>query len=87
MPHITNYSIYNKSLSIIQELYGEKAEFRPGQYEAIEATMTKKRTLVVQRTGWGKSLVYFVCTKLMRENRKGMTMVVSPLLVLMPNIR
>ena len=47
--------------------------------------MTQNRTLVVQRTGWGKSLVYFICTKLMREQKRGVTMVVSPLLVLMEN--
>lgn len=47
--------------------------------------MTQKRTLVVQKTGWGKSLVYFVCTKLMRKQNRGVTMVVSPLLVLMEN--
>ena len=56
-----------------------------GQYEAIEATMTKRRTLVVPRTGWGKSLVYFICTKLMRSEHRGVTLVVSPLLVLMEN--
>ena len=80
-----NSDILAKSTSIIQSLYGPNASFRDGQYEAIEATMTQNRTLVVQRTGWGKSLVYFVCTKLMREQNRGVTMVVSPLLVLMEN--
>lgn len=82
---INDYSIYEKSLEIIKQLFGENATFREGQYEAIEATMTKKRTLVVQRTGWGKSLVYFACTKMMREKGHGVTFVVSPLLVLMKN--
>jgi len=82
---IQNNQIFARASVIIKSLYGEKAEFREGQYEAIEATMTKHRTLVVQRTGWGKSLVYFVCTKLMREHEKGVTMVVSPLLSLMQN--
>ncbi len=77
--------IYARALKIIRKLYGENASFREGQYEAIEATMTKKRTLVVQKTGWGKSLVYFACTKIMREDKRGVTMVVSPLLVLMQN--
>lgn len=77
--------IYEKATEIIRQLYGPGAEFRDGQYEAIEAAMTRKRVLVVQRTGWGKSLVYFVCTKLMRMEHKGVTMVVSPLLVLMEN--
>ena len=80
-----NPEIHAKATAIIKSLYGANASFRDGQYEAIEATMTQKRTLVVQRTGWGKSLVYFVCTKLMREQGKGVTMVVSPLLVLMQN--
>lgn len=82
---IGNEDIYNKSASILKDLYGEAASFRDGQYEAIEATMTHKRTLVVQKTGWGKSLVYFICTKLMRMQNKGVTVVVSPLLVLMQN--
>ena len=80
-----NPDIFAKSTAIIKSLYGPNASFRDGQYEAIEATMTQNRTLVVQRTGWGKSLVYFVCTKLMREQDRGVTMVVSPLLVLMEN--
>lgn len=80
-----NPEIHGKAKAIIKSLYGSDASFRDGQYEAIEATMTQKRTLVVQRTGWGKSLVYFVCTKLMRERGRGVTMVVSPLLVLMQN--
>ena len=82
---VTNPLIYEQADQIIKELYGPHAMFRYGQYEAIEATMTKKRVLVVQRTGWGKSLVYFVCTKLMRQDHKGVTIVVSPLLVLMEN--
>lgn len=77
--------IYAKSTEIIKAIYGPNASFRDGQYEAIKATMTHNRTLVVQRTGWGKSLVYFVCTKLIREQKRGVTMVVSPLLVLMEN--
>ena len=82
---ITKPFIYEQADQIIKGLYGQDAKFRDGQYEAIEATMTRKRVLVVQRTGWGKSLVYFVCTKLMRKENKGVTMVVSPLLVLMEN--
>ena len=80
-----NLEIYAKASSILSSLYGLDASFRDGQYEAIEATMTKKRTLVVQRTGWGKSLVYFTCTKLLRNMGRGVTMVVSPLLILMEN--
>ena len=82
---ITEPTVYEQSEKIIKQLYGANARFRDGQYEAIEAVMTKKRVLVVQRTGWGKSLVYFVCTKLMRQKNRGVTLVVSPLLVLMDN--
>lgn len=85
MSTIHQPAIYGKANSVLKSLYGSGASFREGQYEAIEATMTKKRTLVVQRTGWGKSLVYFTCTKLLRSMESGMTMVVSPLLVLMEN--
>ena len=85
MDTVYNQEIYNKAKAILSSLYGLDAEFRDGQYEAIEATMTKKRTLVVQRTGWGKSLVYFTCTKLLRSMNCGVTLVVSPLLILMEN--
>ena len=78
-------ALYKNALAIIHTLYGKDAAFREGQYEAIEATLTHHRTLVVQKTGWGKSLVYFVCTKLLRNRGQGVTMVVSPLLVLMEN--
>lgn len=74
-----------ESEEILKSLYGENAVFREGQFEAIEATLKNKRTLVVQRTGWGKSLVYFTVTKLNRIHNKGLTIVVSPLLVLMQN--
>lgn len=77
--------LYSKALGIIRSAYGEGAEFREGQYEAIESTLTHHRTLVVQKTGWGKSLVYFVCTKFLRESGHGVTFVVSPLLALMEN--
>lgn len=82
---VKNPDIFKRASELISKLYGPNASFREGQYEAIEATMTQKRTLVVQKTGWGKSLVYFACTKMMREDRRGVTMVVSPLLVLMQN--
>ena len=82
---INDRNIFERSQKILKDLFGENATFRDGQYEAIEATMTKKRTLVVQRTGWGKSLVYFTCTRLLREMGKGVTIVISPLLVLMEN--
>lgn len=74
-----------KAEQALHEFIGEGKSFRPGQYEAIEATLTNKRTLVVQRTGWGKSMVYFVCTKLLRSEGRGLTLIISPLLALMKN--
>ena len=85
MPTIKYQDIFDECSEVLKYLYGADATFRDGQYEAIEATLTNKRTLVVQRTGWGKSLIYFLTTKLMRERGSGVTLVVSPLLVLMQN--
>lgn len=82
---ISNQGIYREANQLLKSVYGDNAQFRDGQYEAIEATIVNKRTLVVQKTGWGKSLIYFICTKLKRNHRQGMTLVISPLLVLMEN--
>ena len=76
-----NQEIFNKAMQVMKEAYGENAGFFEGQYEAIEATLSNKRTLVVQKTGWGKSLVYFVASKILG----GVTLIISPLLVLMDN--
>jgi ATP-dependent DNA helicase RecQ len=62
------------------------AEFRPSQLEAIhDVVVDRARVLCVQRTGWGKSAVYFVATALLRRDRAGPTLIVSPLLALMRN--
>ena len=62
------------------------AEFRQGQEEAIRAVVEgRRRSLVVQKTGWGKSFVYFIATKLLREAGAGPALLVSPLLALMRN--
>ncbi len=62
------------------------ADFRPGQWEAIDALVNqRKRLLVVQRTGWGKSSVYFIATRILRDRGSGPTLIVSPLLALMRN--
>jgi ATP-dependent DNA helicase RecQ len=62
------------------------ATFRPDQREAIEALVDKReRVLVVQRTGWGKSAVYFLTTHLLRQQGLGPTLLISPLLALMRN--
>src|SRR5438105_3289811 len=47
--------------------------------------MPPARLLVVQKTGWGKSVVYFLATRLLREHGRGATLLVSPLLALMRN--
>jgi ATP-dependent DNA helicase RecQ len=62
------------------------AVLREDQWSAIEAlAVDRRRALVVQRTGWGKSAVYFVATLLLREAGAGPTVIVSPLLALMRN--
>ncbi len=62
------------------------AEFHPDQWEAIEALVERReRLLLVQRTGWGKSLVYFLATRLLRDRGTGCTLLISPLLALMRN--
>src|SRR3954452_11060589 len=64
----------------------DDAELREDQWRAIEAlAVGHQRSLVVQRTGWGKSAVYFVATLLLREQGAGPTVIVSPLLALMRN--
>lgn len=73
------------ALAALRELVGRPdADFHDGQYEAIEALVEgRRRALVVQRTGWGKSAVYFVATLLLRRQGAGPTVLVSPLLALM----
>src|SRR6478672_403058 len=64
----------------------EDARLREDQWTAIEAlAVDRRRSLVVQRTGWGKSAVYFVATLLLRQTGAGPTVIVSPLLALMRN--
>jgi len=62
------------------------ATFRDGQEDAIRHIVEGKgRLLVVQKTGWGKSFVYFIATKLLREAGAGPALLISPLLALMRN--
>ena len=62
------------------------AQFRDGQWEAIDALVNQhEKLLVVQRTGWGKSSVYFISTRILRDRGQGPTIIVSPLLALMRN--
>ena len=74
------------ALAHLKRLAGPDAEFRDGQLEAIAHLVEgRRRVLCVQRTGWGKSAVYFVATALLREQGSGPTLLVSPLLALMRN--
>ena len=74
-------------LGALRDLTGRPdAEFRDGQRRAIELLVTERaRVLVVQRTGWGKSAVYFISTHLLRRRGSGPTLLISPLLALMRN--
>ncbi len=71
---------------LLRELAGPEARLREDQWTAIEALVVqRRRALVVQRTGWGKSAVYFIAAKLLRGAGRGPTVIVSPLLALMRN--
>ena len=76
-----------RAVELLRRALGNTAaKFREGQWEAISALAQRQaRLLIVQRTGWGKSLVYFVATKLLRDQGAGCTLLVSPLLSLMRN--
>src|SRR6185295_6101751 len=75
-----------KATALLQRMLGPKAEFREGQWEAIDLAANQKgRALIVQRTGWGKSIVYFIAAKILRDSGAGLTLLISPLLSLMRN--
>ncbi|TRW85418.1 ATP-dependent DNA helicase RecQ [Mycolicibacterium sp. 018/SC-01/001] len=72
--------------AILEQLAGPAARLRDDQWTAIEALVVhRRRALVVQRTGWGKSAVYFIAATLLRRSGHGATVIVSPLLALMRN--
>ncbi|BCI55388.1 ATP-dependent DNA helicase RecQ [Mycolicibacterium litorale] len=72
--------------ALLEQLAGPQATLRDDQWTAIEALVVHRRqALVVQRTGWGKSAVYFISAKLLRAAGRGPTVIVSPLLALMRN--
>ncbi|WP_170369242.1 RecQ family ATP-dependent DNA helicase [Ruegeria arenilitoris] len=75
------------ALELLRQALGNaSAEFRDGQWEAIDALVNRReRLLVVQSTGWGKSSVYFIATRILRLRARGPTLIVSPLLALMRN--
>jgi ATP-dependent DNA helicase RecQ len=76
----------DRAESVLATLAGPGARLRDDQWTAIHALVAeRRRALVVQRTGWGKSAVYFVATALLRAGGAGPTVIVSPLLALMRN--
>src|SRR5215468_2633661 len=81
MPTLTD-----RAPELLARLAGPGATFREHQLDAIaDLVEDRARVLCVQRTGWGKSAVYFVATALLREAGAGPTLIVSPLLALMRN--
>jgi ATP-dependent DNA helicase RecQ len=83
MPSTTSTEL--DATTALRKLTGrEDAVFHDGQLKAIQALVDDhRRALVVQRTGWGKSAVYFIATLLLRQRGAGPTLLVSPLLALM----
>ncbi|MEJ7839935.1 MAG: RecQ family ATP-dependent DNA helicase, partial [Thermomicrobiales bacterium] len=75
------------ALDLLQQLTGDPTTtFRSDQWDVIDAIVNQQqRVLLVQRTGWGKSAVYFISAKLLRAQGRGLTLIVSPLLGLMRN--
>lgn len=86
-----NYSVVTRvsksdAETLLKESVGQNASFRPHQWEALDSLVNDAgRLLLVQRTGWGKSTVYFIATRLLRDRGAGPTLIVSPLLALMRN--
>ncbi|GAA1848138.1 RecQ family ATP-dependent DNA helicase [Pseudonocardia ailaonensis] len=82
----TQPDLRTRAEEILRTLAGEGARLREDQWTAVHALVAeRRRALVVQRTGWGKSAVYFLATALLREQGAGPTVIVSPLLALMRN--
>ena len=83
---MADHTLRERAETCLRSLAGDHARLRDDQWVAIEALVEgHRRALVVQRTGWGKSAVYFVATALLRERGAGPTVIVSPLLALMRN--
>jgi ATP-dependent DNA helicase RecQ len=86
MVGVTTTDLRESAEKLLRNLAGPEARLREDQWTAIEALVRhRRRALVVQRTGWGKSAVYFIAAKLLRAAGRGPTVIVSPLLALMRN--
>ena len=83
----TDTALEEEALGLLRRLTGDPAStFRPDQLEVIRRLVgERQRVLLVQRTGWGKSAVYFIATRMLRDRGGGPTLLVSPLLALMRN--
>jgi ATP-dependent DNA helicase RecQ len=82
----TAVSVRDEAERCLRALAGPAASLREDQWSAIDALVCqRRRALVVQRTGWGKSAVYFTATALLRARGSGPSVIVSPLLALMRN--
>lgn len=77
--------MYDEALKYLKHMLGARASFRDGQWEAVQHSLQNRKVLIVQKTGWGKSIVYFIATKLLRDKGKGPTILISPLLSLVRN--
>jgi ATP-dependent DNA helicase RecQ len=86
-PTPPDHHAHHRALDLLRAGTGNHgATFRDGQWDAIRHLVDGDgRLLVVQKTGWGKSFVYFIATKLLREVGLGPTLLISPLLALMRN--
>ncbi len=84
---INGLGMKKEALSLLKEMTNNPlAEFHDGQFQAISQLVEyQAKLLVVQKTGWGKSAVYFIATKLLRMQGKGPTIIISPLIALMRN--
>ncbi|WP_067891835.1 RecQ family ATP-dependent DNA helicase [Nocardia vaccinii] len=86
MVGVTTTDLRESAEALLRDLAGPRAHLREDQWTAIDALVRqRRRALVVQRTGWGKSAVYFIAAKLLRAAGRGPTVIVSPLLALMRN--
>lgn len=76
-------TLKNQAQTYLETMLGPGSYFRDGQWEAIETiAVHRRRALVVQRTGWGKSIVYFLATKLLREQGAGPYIANQPIALL-----
>ena len=86
-PSPPSIPLYEAALALLRKGVGNpEAKFRDGQFDAIEHVLNRRGPLlVVQKTGWGKSNVYFIISKMLRDAGSGPVLLISPLLALMRN--